>query len=118
MGILDATWEKADLPKVIRESCDYLSLSEKAKLLKLLQKYEELFDGTLGDFQMGTVRFDLNLGAKPYHEKAFPIPHAQKAVSKKEVEHLMELGVLKPQPHSEWGSPAFIIAEKNGQVRF
>ena len=81
MGILDTTYEKADLPKVIRENCDHLSSSEKAKLLKLLQnKYEELFDGTLGDFQADPVRFDLNLGAKPYHGKAFPIPHAQKAV--------------------------------------
>ena len=63
MGILDATYEKTDLPKVIHENCNYLSYSEKAKLLKLLQKYEELFDGILGDFQTDPVRFDLNLGA-------------------------------------------------------
>ena len=65
-----------------------------------------------------SCRFDLNLGAKPYHRKVFPIPHAQKAVFKREVERLVELGVLKPQPHSEWGSPAFIIEKKSGQVRF
>ena len=82
MGILDASYEKAGLPKVICENCDHLSSSGKAKLLKLLQKYEELFDGTLGDFQTDPVRFDLNLGAKPYHWKVFPIPHAQKAVFK------------------------------------
>ena len=39
MGTLDATYEKTDLPKVIRKNCDHLSSSEKAKLLKLLQKY-------------------------------------------------------------------------------
>ena len=50
MGILDASYEKADLPKVIRENCSHLNSSEQAKLLKLLQKYEELFDGTLEDF--------------------------------------------------------------------
>ena len=60
-----------------------LEFFRKAKLLKLLQKYEELFDGTLGDFQPDPVRFDLNLGAKPYHRKAFPIPHAQKAIFKR-----------------------------------
>jgi len=60
----------------------------------------------------------MNLGAKPYHGRAFPVPHTQKEVFKKEVERLVELGVLKPQPKSEWGSPAFIIAKKNGQVRF
>ena len=110
MGILDATYEKADLPKairkncsyvsssektkllkllqkqVIRENCDHLSSSEKVKLLKLLQKYEESFDGSLGDFQTDPVRLDLNLGAKPYHGKAFPFPHTQKSVFKREVE--------------------------------
>ena len=118
MRILDASYEKADLPKVICENCSHLSSSEQAKLLNLSQKYKELFSGTLGDFQTDPVRFDLNLGAKPYHGKVFPIPHTLKAVFKKEVERLVELGVLKPQPQSEWGSPAFIITKKDGQVRF
>ena len=118
LGILDAKYEKADLPKVIRENCSHLSSVQRANLLKLLQKYEELFDGSLGDFQTDPVSFDMNLGAKPYHGRAFPVPHTQKEVFKKEVERLVELGVLKPQPKSEWGSPAFIIAKKNGQVRF
>ena len=66
-------------------------------MLKLLPKYEKIFDGTLGHFQTDPVRFDLNLGAKSYRGKAFPIPHAPKAVFKQEVERLVELGVLKPQ---------------------
>ena len=37
---------------------------------------------------------------------------------KKEVERLVEIGVLKRQPESEWGSPAFIIPKSNGTVRF
>ena len=87
-------------------------------MLKLLQKYEELFDGTLGDFQTDPVGFDLVPGAKAYHGRAFPVPHAQKDVFKKEVNRLVGLGVLKPQLHSEWGLPAFIIAKKDGTVRF
>ena len=34
------------------------------------------------------------------------------------MERSVELGVLKRQPKSEWGSPTFIIAKKNGTVRF
>ena len=63
---------------------------------------------------MDPVRFDLDLGTTPYHGNTFPIPHAQKVVLKKDVERLVRLGALKPQPYSEWGSPAFIIAKKNG----
>ena len=55
MGILDATYEKADLPKVIQKNCSHLSSIQQANLLKLLQKYEELFDGTLGGFQTDPV---------------------------------------------------------------
>ena len=96
--MLDATYQKADLLKVIQKNCARLSSIQQANLLKLLQKYEELFDGTLGDFQTDPVGFDLNLGAKAYHGRAFPVPHAQKAVFKKEVERLVGLGVLKLQP--------------------
>ena len=91
---------------------------QQTNLLKLLQKYKELFDGTLGDFQTDPVGFDMNLGAKPYHGRAFPVPQAHKAVFKQEVDRLVGLGVLKLQPRSEWGSPAFIIAKKNKTVRF
>ena len=96
-GILDATYEKADLPNVINENCSHLSSENKAKLLRLLQKIEELFDGTLGDFQTDPVSFSLKDGAQPYHGKAFPIPHVHKATFKREVEHLIEIDVLKEQ---------------------
>ena len=94
-GILDATYEKADLPNVINENYSHLSSENKAKLLRLLQKFEELFDGTLGNFQTDAVSFSLRGGAKPYHGKAFPIPHVHKVTFKREVMRLVELGVLK-----------------------
>ena len=34
------------------------------------------------------------------------------------MEQLVELGVLKRQPDSEWGSPTFIIPKTNITVRF
>ena len=46
-SILDAKYEKADLEKVAKET-PHLSKKEQSKLKKLLQKYEELFDGTIG----------------------------------------------------------------------
>ena len=46
------------------------------------------------------------------------MPHKHKAVLKKEVARLCELGVIAPQNESEWASPTFIIPKKNKQVRF
>jgi len=60
----------------------------------------------------------LKPGAKPFHGKPFPIPRVHKDTLRKEVERLVEIGVLKRQPTSEWVSPTFIIPKKNKTVRF
>ena len=44
--ILDAKYEKADLPSIIRENCSHLTASNREKLLL---KFKPLFNGTLGD---------------------------------------------------------------------
>ncbi len=50
IAILDAKYDKADLRAIIRDSCSHLTPSHREKLLSLLLKYEELFDGTLGGY--------------------------------------------------------------------
>ncbi len=47
--ILDAKYEKADIPAIIRKNCSHLDVSDIEKLLSMLFKFESLFDGTLGD---------------------------------------------------------------------
>ena len=39
-------------------------------------------------------------------------------VFRDEVDRLVQIGVLKPHPTSEWGLPAFIIPEADKTVRF
>jgi hypothetical protein len=116
--ILDAKYEKANLPAIVQDSCQHLTSDERAALLALLLNYEGLFDGTLGDWDTEPVKFELREGAQPYHGKPFPVPHIHRKTLKKEVERLCDLGVIKPQSSSEWASPTFIIPKKNGQVRF
>lgn len=48
---LDAKYEKADLPRIVQENCSQSSVTERKPLLELLQKYGELFDGTLGEWK-------------------------------------------------------------------
>ena len=84
----------------------------------LLTKYDDFFDGTLGDLDTDAVKFNFQLGAKPYHGKSYSVPQSKTDVFKREVEQLCQIGVLKIQPESEWGSPAFIIPKLNQTVRF
>ncbi len=114
--ILDAKYDKADIPsKVVRDNCSHLSATDREKLLSMLLKFEELFNGTLGDWNLPPVSFEIKEGMKPYHGRAYPIPQIHKAVHMKEIDRLCSIGVLKWQPNSEWALPTFIIPKKMGQ---
>ncbi len=74
VGILDAKYDKTDLPSIGKNNCTHLSPSHCNLLLALLLKFEKLFDGTLGDWKLPPVYFELKEGAKPYHGRSYPIP--------------------------------------------
>ena len=101
--ILDAKCEKADLQSVVSTNCTHLSLQDQNKFLELLTEYEELFDGSLGDWNTELVSFELKEGTKPYHGRPFPVPKSRKETTMKELNRLCELGVLGFQPTSEMG---------------
>ena len=92
--------KKADL-MAITENCTHLSDLDKQKLLELLQEFEELFDGTLGDWDCEPVSLQLKEGAKPYHGRPFPIPKKHMEITKKEIQRLCALGVLQWKADSE-----------------
>jgi hypothetical protein len=85
MKILDTKYEKADLPAITRENCYHLTVSDREKLLSVLLKFEPLFNGTLGDWKLLPVSFELKEGMKPYHGRPYPILHKHKAVLMKEI---------------------------------
>ena len=116
-NILDAKYEKANLAQIASEA-NHLNDAEKQQLHHLLKEYEDLFDGTLGKWNMGAYDIELRPEAKPYHAKAYPIPQIHTATLKMEVERLCKVGVLKKVNDSEWAAPTFIIPKKDGSVRF
>ena len=116
--ILDAKYEAADLDEICRDQQPTLSDEEKEALRRLLYKYEDLFDGTLGKWTGSPVKLSLNKDATPYHARAFPVPRCHLATLKQEVERLCELGVLKKVNRSQWAAPTFLIPKKDGTVRF
>ena len=47
--ILDAKYEKKNLPNIVQNDCAHLNPVEQMQLLKLLTEFEDLFVVTLGD---------------------------------------------------------------------
>ncbi len=114
--ILDAKYEKADLPAIIWENCLHLNASDREKLLSVLLRFKLLFGGTLGDWKLPPVSFELKEGVKLYHGRPYPTPHKHKSVLMKEISRLCNIGVLEWQPSSRWASPTFIIPKKDSTV--
>ncbi len=48
--ILDAKYDEADLLAIVKDNCRDLTTSERESLLALLFKFEQLFDGTWGEW--------------------------------------------------------------------
>jgi len=66
--ILYSKYEKADLDQVVEEN-SHLMHNQKHKLHYLLTKFNDLFDGTLGKWNMGAYEIKLHPDATPYHAK-------------------------------------------------
>jgi hypothetical protein len=60
------------------EECTHLDKTEQEQLLKLLQKFEDLFEGTLGTWKTDPVDLELNNPkVKPFHAEPYPVPYSQ-----------------------------------------
>ena len=65
-------------------------------LLKLLQKYKELFDGTLGQWNTEPVHIELCEDTKPVSSRYYPVPKIQNDSFHKELYRLLvNIGVLR-----------------------
>ncbi len=102
---LDAKYEKADLPAIIRENCSHLTATDREKLLSVLLKFKPLFNGTLGDWKLPPVSFELKEGMKPYHGRPYPIPHKHKAVLMKEINNCVTLECWSGNHHHNGHCP-------------
>ena len=78
----------------MKNQCQNLTITQRNELLKLLQKSKEFFNGTLGTWKKYPVDFELKEDAKPICLLPYPLPKLHEEMLKKEVEHLVLLGVL------------------------
>ena len=115
--IIDAKYSEANLDKVV-ESCTEIDKDQKEKLLKLLKKYDTLFDGSLGSWKTDPIDLELKEpDTKPYHAKPYPVPYSQERKLKEEIQRLIDYGVLRKINNSEWASPMFTISKPDGTLR-
>ena len=95
-----------------------LTQTQKNGILKVLLERESLFDGTVGVYPHKQFHIELIEGAVTKHQRAYPVPKIHLETFRKELNRLVDLGVLGPQGLSQWSRPSFINAKKDGRVRW
>jgi hypothetical protein len=115
--IADAKYEQVNLEELVSKQ-SHLSVSERNDLYRVLIQHELLFSGKLGTYQHKVFHLDLKPGAVPYHSKPYAVAMAHEATFKKELQRLVDIGVLKPCGATRWAAGTFIIPKKDGTVRW
>jgi hypothetical protein len=68
-----------------------LNKRQQLSLLRLLQKYEALFDGMMGKWNTDPVNIELRKDAKPVSSRYYPVPKINKETFRKELLHVVDI---------------------------
>ena len=117
IAIADAKYEEADLPQVVSQQV-HLSTPQRNELYRILLENKALFSGKLGTYPHKEFYLALKPDAKPFHSKPYAVPRIHLETFKKELDRLVEIGVLQPTGASLWAAGTFIIPKKDGTVRW
>ena len=75
----------------------HLNAHQKADLLQVLQENDKTFNGTLGVYPHKKVHIGIDPNAKAVHSRPYPVPQIHLKTFKKEINHLVRIGVLASQ---------------------
>ena len=118
--IMDCNYSKVDINALVAELD--IDDSSRKQLRATLRKFEKgLFGGGLGKLtNCEPAHIKLKPGVIPYNGRYYNLPKAYEYTTKKEIERMVDIGVLKElQRHddSPWASLSFGIPKKTGDIR-
>ena len=96
----------------------HLNEEQKKQLGSILSQCEKLFNGKLGKYTMIKIHLELKPDAKPIHLKPYPVPRAHVGLFLDELQNLCDDRVFEKIGATEHAYPTFIIAKKDGRVRW
>ena len=115
-SILDLKYCKANLEEVVNDLSD-LDKRQKQHLKRVLEKFEPLFDGTLGLWNCKPIELELkDPKCKPVHARPYPVPQSQEKKLQEEAARSVCNKVLRKVNDSEWAFPAFTIKKPDGSL--
>lgn len=83
----------------------------------ITSRYPNLFSNRLGCFKDGLVDLPLKSDSKPVFFKARPLPFSLRTGVEKELDRLVDLGILVPVKYSDYASPIVPVLKRDGSIR-
>uniref|UniRef100_A0A914UPP6 RNA-directed DNA polymerase n=1 Tax=Plectus sambesii TaxID=2011161 RepID=A0A914UPP6_9BILA len=102
--------------KVSAVSCS-TSASGTSTIDELLSEFPQVFQPGLGHCTKTKAHLSLKQDSRPKFLKARPLPYAVYDAVDKELDRLVEQGVLQPINYSDWAAPVVIAPKPGGQIR-
>ena len=112
MKILSIAYSKEDLEQVANNTTQ-LNSEERTQLLRILQKFEDLFDGNLAGWDTEPIDLELNLGSKPFNCKYYHVPRINKENFHKDLQRSVKTEVLTPVNRVNTVLPYLLFLRKN-----
>lgn len=95
----------------VNHACYSLSLQG------ILDTYATVFNSELGVLKGTTATIRVDPTAQPRFHKPRAVPYALKAKIEKELDRLIQQGVIEPIEFSEWAAPIVPVLKKDGSIR-
>lgn len=83
----------------------------------IVEKYADVFDESLGTLKDIKASLHLKDGCTPKFLKARPLAYSLRPAVEKELDRLVDLGILEPVEHSEWATPIVAVPKRDGTIR-
>ena len=95
----------------VNHACYSLSLQG------ILDTYTTIFSSELGVLKGTNATIRVDPTAQPRFHKPRAVPYALKAKIEKELDRLIQQGVIEPIEFSEWAAPIVPVLKKDGSIR-
>ena len=70
----------------------------------VLRRHEDVFRNELGTLKGYQAKIYVDLTVKPHFCKARPVPYAMRSLVEKELDRLMQQGIIEPVQFADWAA--------------
>ena len=114
--ILDAKYE-GTTPDEVAKQQKHLTPAQREDIRKLVAKYPKLFSNKLRVYPHRKIHLEVDPKAIPKHSRPYSVARTHMEVFKRELDRLVEIGVLRQCGATEWAAPTMAIPKKDNTIR-